>query len=235
RLELLHRVPDLADAEAAARVEGDVIVEPVGRKLTRPLDAGHRVVVLLGGHARPSGKADKDAHSVPPWFGCGEPTPVRSPVGVRCAIPGTRRMSLRYGTSTNLTPSAARERAKRRSKSASSATPVISGSSWIAPPASRRSARCQATGFAAKPERTRSSLKQISSKGTVTGAPRSPICTTVPPRETTSSAVAIAGSAPEHSMTTSGALPGKGRSALDVSKPRLRASLSRASSVAAPR
>ena len=30
RLELLHRVPDLADAEAAAGAEGDVVVEPSG-------------------------------------------------------------------------------------------------------------------------------------------------------------------------------------------------------------
>ena len=49
-------------------------------------------------------------------------------------------------------------------------------------------ARRQAIGLAAKPERTRSSLKQISSNGIVTGAPRMPIWTIVPPRVTVSSA-----------------------------------------------
>ena len=43
------------------------------------------------------------------------------------------------------------------------------------------------------------------------------------------------GAAPEHSTTTSGASPANGRSAVEVSKPRLRASSSRASSCAVPR
>ena len=41
RLELLLRVPDLADAEAAAGAERDVIVEAVGRELPGCLDRGN--------------------------------------------------------------------------------------------------------------------------------------------------------------------------------------------------
>src|SRR3972149_200335 len=69
RLELLLRVPDLADPEAATGTESDVVVEPVRRELARCLYGGHRLVVLLGCHARRSCKADKDAHAVPPWSG----------------------------------------------------------------------------------------------------------------------------------------------------------------------
>ena len=62
-----------------------------------------------------------------------------------------------------------------------------------------------------------------------------PIWTIVPARVTVSSAVAIAGSAPEHSTTTSGASPANGRSAVEVSKPSRRASSRRTSSPGAPR
>src|SRR5690242_6343763 len=73
RLELLLRVPDLADPEAATRTESDVIVEPIRRKLARCLDARHRLVVLLGCQARRSGKADKDTHAMPRWSGGAQP------------------------------------------------------------------------------------------------------------------------------------------------------------------
>src|SRR4029077_9813275 len=78
RLELLHRVPDLADPEAAAGIECDVILESIGRKRARGLDRGQRRVVQRGCHARRSGEADKDAHVFPPWSNGVEPTPVET-------------------------------------------------------------------------------------------------------------------------------------------------------------
>src|ERR1044071_6208122 len=77
RLELLHRVPDLADPEAATGTECDVVLEPVGRELARRLDCGHGRVVVLGCHAGRACETDKDAHVLPPSSDCTHPTPDR--------------------------------------------------------------------------------------------------------------------------------------------------------------
>src|SRR3954452_16212115 len=62
RRELLLRIPDLADSEAAARAESNVVRKPVRWPLPpgilQPLDA---FVVLLARHARCRGEAREDA------------------------------------------------------------------------------------------------------------------------------------------------------------------------------
>src|SRR3954447_20327980 len=64
-LELLPGVPDLADPNAPAGCERDVVVEPVGRELARCLDQRHRLVVLRSLHARCRREPDKNAHLSP--------------------------------------------------------------------------------------------------------------------------------------------------------------------------
>src|SRR3954468_11131741 len=62
RLQLLLRIPDLADTEAAARTESDVVGKsirwPLASGVLQPLDA---FVVLLARHARCRGEAREDA------------------------------------------------------------------------------------------------------------------------------------------------------------------------------
>jgi hypothetical protein len=50
RVELLARVPDLADSEVAVRLEGDVILESLRQPVARIVEAADGVVVLLGSH-----------------------------------------------------------------------------------------------------------------------------------------------------------------------------------------
>ena len=52
RLELLPRVPDLADAEVAVRTEGDVVLEPVRRPVAGVIKTAEGFVVLLRSHIR---------------------------------------------------------------------------------------------------------------------------------------------------------------------------------------
>src|SRR4029079_15730067 len=67
--DLLHRIPDLADAEPAVDAESHVVVQPGWRELARRLNTRHHIVVLPGRHAWCSCEADKDAHVVPPRMG----------------------------------------------------------------------------------------------------------------------------------------------------------------------
>src|SRR3954453_5445388 len=61
-LQLLLRIPDLADSEAAARIESDVVGKavrwPLATRVLQPLDA---LVVLFARHARCRGEPREDA------------------------------------------------------------------------------------------------------------------------------------------------------------------------------
>ena len=61
RLELLPRVPDLANAEVAICAEADVVIHPLRGKVAGLRQATDTFVVLLGGQGR-RGEADDDAH-----------------------------------------------------------------------------------------------------------------------------------------------------------------------------
>src|SRR5437588_3583868 len=50
RVELLARVPDLADSEVTVRLEGDVILEALRQPVARLLEAADGFVVLFGSH-----------------------------------------------------------------------------------------------------------------------------------------------------------------------------------------
>src|SRR3954454_7110785 len=60
-LELLPRVPDLADLKAAIGTEADVVVEPGRWPSAGVLDLANRFVVLLGGESDGT-EADNDTH-----------------------------------------------------------------------------------------------------------------------------------------------------------------------------
>ena len=133
-----------------------------------------------------------------------------------------------------MTPSPAREAANARAHSASGTTSVTSGASSTAPASSSAVARRHERGFDAKPAVTVSSWKQIRSNGTVTSAPRRPICTSRPRRRAAPRPSAIPGPEPEHSTTTSAA-GASSRPATDTENPSSRASASRAPSRSVPR
>ena len=133
------------------------------------------------------------------------------------------------GSSTNLTPSPARERSNARRQSRSGTTSVTSGSSSTAPAASSAIARRHDAGLEAKPAVTVSSWKQIRSYGIVTSTPRRPICTIRPRRRAARRPSAIPGPAPLHSTTTSAC------ASVPVSNPSSRASARRAPSRSVPR
>src|SRR5438270_7866040 len=61
RVELLARVPDLADSEVAVRLEGDVILESLRQPVARLLEAADGVVVLFGSHTGRGREASKQA------------------------------------------------------------------------------------------------------------------------------------------------------------------------------
>ncbi|MGZ5387834.1 MAG: hypothetical protein ACXWGS_10500 [Solirubrobacterales bacterium] len=80
RIELLLRVPDLADAEVAIRTEADVIVQPIWGPLSLS-QASDAFVVLLCGQGC-WGKADQNAHCEAPSIGCERPYPTICPLAV---------------------------------------------------------------------------------------------------------------------------------------------------------
>src|SRR6266540_3782968 len=58
RVELLARVPDLADSEVTVRLEGDVILESLRQPVPRLLEAADGFVVLFGSHTGRGREAD---------------------------------------------------------------------------------------------------------------------------------------------------------------------------------
>ena len=65
RVELLPRVPDLADPQVGVRAEAHVIIEPVGRPVAGLFEPADGLVILLGGQRR-WGEADQNAHGEDP-------------------------------------------------------------------------------------------------------------------------------------------------------------------------
>src|SRR6266511_2567886 len=63
RVELLARVPDLADSEVPLRTESDVVGESLPRPVAQRLEAAEGLVVLLTGHRGRGLEASKDARS----------------------------------------------------------------------------------------------------------------------------------------------------------------------------
>src|SRR5437867_2537945 len=61
RVELLARVPDLADPEVTVRLEGDVILESLRQPVPRLLEAADGFVVLFGSHTGRGREAGKKA------------------------------------------------------------------------------------------------------------------------------------------------------------------------------
>src|SRR6185503_21252022 len=60
-VELLARVPDLADSEMTARFERDVVVKPGRRPFAGTLKTADGLIVLFGGHASRAREAHKNA------------------------------------------------------------------------------------------------------------------------------------------------------------------------------
>src|SRR6185295_1773747 len=61
RVELLARIPDLADAQVALRAESDVVGEALRRPVAGLLEAADAFIVLLRRHSRRGREAGKDA------------------------------------------------------------------------------------------------------------------------------------------------------------------------------
>src|SRR5438105_6022753 len=71
RVELLARVPDLADSEVTVRLEGDVILESLRQPVARLLEAADGFVVLFGSHTGRGREAGKKARLASVHDRCG--------------------------------------------------------------------------------------------------------------------------------------------------------------------